>query len=168
VNTTPNIDQLLEGVLISLGTDVLPYVSNPKAAATVQMMQSILQGVRQVLPVVDQRLAEEHNAMLHVIAEITALLGGCDEVAAERIRERAAMIGAEPELPIPLPREVVADAHRAVGNALTATMIDLDELQRAGVAAADDGLAVLRAHVGPRVVRDTHTILVGNALLGRG
>ena len=47
-------------------------------------------------------------------------------------------------------------------------MIDLDELQRAGDTDADAGLDIVREHMGPRIMRDVQTILVGNALLGRG
>ena len=59
-------------------------------------------------------------------------------------------------------------AHRELGLALQATMIDLDELQRAGVTDVYAGLDIVREHMGPRIMRDVETILVGNALLGRG
>ena len=59
-------------------------------------------------------------------------------------------------------------AHRALGLALQDDMIDLDELQRAGDTDADVALDVIRAHLGPRLVRDVQTFLVGDALVGRG
>ena len=37
-----------------------------------------------------------------------------------------------------------------------------------GNADADAGLEIVRAHMGPRLVRDVQTFLVGDALLGRG
>ncbi len=73
------------------------------------------------------------------------------------------------EVPIPLDRSAVMAAHRDLGEALQATMIDIDELQRAGGGAdADAALELIRGHYGPRLVRDVQTFLVGDALLGRG
>jgi hypothetical protein len=168
MNTSPSIDQMLEGVLISLSTDILPNVVNPKAAATAQMMQSIIQGVRQLLPVYDRYLAEEHNQMMEVLRGVAGVVDGSSGDAADRIRERASTLGQGDEIPIPLDRETVMAAHRELGFALQATMIDLDELQRAGHTGADAGLELIRGHLGPRIARDTQTFLVGDALLGRG
>jgi hypothetical protein len=101
---------MLEGVLISISTDILPNVVNPKAAASAQMMQSIIQGIRQMLPVYDQYLAEEHNQMMEVLRDVASAIGESSGAAADRIRE----------------------------------------------------------HMGPRIMRDVQTFLVGDALLGRG
>jgi hypothetical protein len=168
VNTSPSIDQMLEGVLISISTDIIPNLVNPKAHASAQMMQSLIQGVRQILPVYDQYLAEEHNQMMEVLRDVAERLDGTSGEAAERIRERANTLGQGEEIPIPLDRDAVMAAHRELGFALQATMIDLDELQRAGNADADAGLDLVREHMGPRIMRDVQTVLVGNALLGRG
>lgn len=169
MNTSPSIDQMLEGVLISISTDILPNVVNPKAAATAQMMQSVIQGIRQLLPVYDQYLAEEHNQMMALLREVAERLGDTSGDAADRIRQRASTIGARDEVPIPLDRSAVMAAHRDLGEALQATMIDIDELQRAGGGAdADAALELIRGHYGPRLVRDVQTFLVGDALLGRG
>jgi hypothetical protein len=168
MNTSPSIDQMLEGVLISLSTDILPNVVNPKAAATAQMMQSVIQGIRQLLPVYDQYIAEEHNQMMEVLRDVAAAIASSEGPAADRIRERAATLGAGDEIPIPPDRAEVMAAHRELGFALQATMVDLDELQRVGDADADAGLDIVRGHMGPRVMRDVQTFLVGNALLGRG
>ena len=62
----------------------------------------------------------------------------------------------------------VMAAHRELGFALQAMMIDLDELQRGGDADAETGLGIVREHMGPRIMRDVQTFLVGDALLGRG
>ncbi len=131
MNTSPSIDQLLEGVIVSISTDIVPNLVNPKAHATAKMMQSILQGVRQLLPVYDQGLAEEHNQMLRVLRDVAAIIGDSPGPAADRIRERASTIGAGAELPVPLDRDVVMGAHRRLGVAVQDDMIDLDELQRA-------------------------------------
>ena len=40
----PSVDQILEGVMMSLEDDIAPAVTNPKASATIQMIQSLLQG----------------------------------------------------------------------------------------------------------------------------
>ena len=168
MNTSPSIDQMLEGVLISITSDIIPNLVNPKAHASAQMMQSIIQGIRQLLPVYDQYVAEEHNQMMEVLRNVAGAIDGSSAEAADRIRERATTLGAGDEVPVPLDREVVMAAHRKLGLALQATMIDLDELQRAGNADADAGLEIVRAHMGPRLVRDVQTFLVGDALLGRG
>ena len=159
---------MLEGVLISITSDIIPNLVNPKAHASAQMMQSIIQGIRQLLPVYDQYVAEEHNQMMEVLRNVAGAIDGSSAEAADRIRERATTLGAGDEVPVPLDREVVMAAHRKLGLALQATMIDLDELQRAGNADADAGLEIVRAHMGPRLVRDVQTFLVGDALLGRG
>jgi len=159
---------MLEGVLISINSDIVPNLVNPKAHASAQMMQSIIQGIRQLLPVYDQYLAEEHNEMMEVLRRVADTIDGSTGSATDRIRERANTLGAGDEVPIPLEREVVMAAHRELGFSLQATMIDLDELQREGNADADAALDVVRGHLGPRLVRDVQTFLVGDALLGRG
>ena len=159
---------MLEGVLISISCDIIPNLVNPKAHASAQMMQSIIQGIRQLLPVYDQYVAEEHNQMMEVLRNVAGAIDGSSGDAADRIREQATTLGAGDEVPIPLDREVVMATHRELGLALQATMIDLDELQRAGDADADAGLEIVRGHMGPRLVRDVQTFLVGDALLGRG
>ena len=168
MNTSPSIDQLLEGVLISISTDIIPNLLNPKAHASAQMMQSVIQGVRQLLPVYDQYIAEEHNQMMQVLRDVATQIGETSGPAADRIRERASTLGARDELPIPLAREQMMAAHRELGFALRDTMIDIDELQRAGIADADAGLQTLREHIGPRTMRDVQTFLVGEGMVGRG
>jgi hypothetical protein len=168
MNTSPSIDQMLEGVLISISTDIIPNLVNPKAHASAQMMQSLIQGVRQLLPVYDQYLAEEHNQMMQVLRDVAGAIEASSGSAADRIRERATTLGAGDDLPIPLERDAVMSAHRELGFALQATMMDLDELQRAGDNEAGEGLDIVREHMGPRIMRDVQSILVGNALLGRG
>ncbi len=170
MNTSPSIDQMLEGVLISISTDILPNVVNPKAAASAQMIQSVIQGIRQMLPVYDQYLAEEHNQMMAVLRDVAEAIDASSGAAADRIRERAATLGQGDEIPIPIPigRDVLMAAHRELGFALQESMFDLDELQRAGDTGADAGLELIRSHFGPRIMRDVQTFLVGDALLGRG
>ena len=168
MNTSPSIDKLLEGVLISLSTDIIPNVVNPKAHASAQMMQSVIQGIRQLLPVYDQYLAEEHNQMMAVLRDVAARIDGASGDAADRIRERASTLGAGDEFPIPIDQETVMAAHRELGFAVQDSMVDLDELQRAGNADADAALEIIRGHLGPRIMRDVQTFLVGDALLGRG
>ncbi len=120
---------MLEGVLISISTDIIPNLVNPKAHASAQMMQSIIQGIRQLLPVYDQYLAEEHNQMMELLRDVAAQLDATPGDAADRIRDRAATLGTGDQLPIPLGRDTVMAAHRELGVAVQDTMIDLDELQ---------------------------------------
>ena len=66
------------------------------------------------------------------------------------------------------PHGRLADPRGTLGDAMQQTMIDLDELQRDGNTHADAGLELIREHMGPRIMRDVQTFLVGDALLGRG
>ena len=168
MNTSPSIDDMLAGVIMGIDDDLLPALSNPKAQATAVMMQSILQGVRQLLPVHDAHLVDEHNAMTTVLRDAASSLGDVTGPAADRVRERASTLGQLDDLPPVLDRDAVSQTHRELGHALEATMVDLDELQRAGETAADDALQVVRVHLAPRFLRDVGTFSVGEGFVGRG
>jgi hypothetical protein len=168
MNSNPSIDEVLAGVISGLSTDILPALTNPKAQATAVMMQSLLQGIRQILPVQDANLVDEHNAMTAVLRDVAATLGDVTGPAADRIRDRAATLGQTADLPAPMDRPAVADAHRQLGHAIEDTVVDLDELQRAGQASADAALHMVRGHFGPRFVRDVMTATVGEGFVGRG
>jgi len=168
MNTSPSIDQILRGVLIAFDDEIIPALTNPKAHATAQMMQSLLQSVRQMLPVLDEQLVDEHNDMIRVLADTATALGDVSGDEADRIRDRAATLGRWDDLPAPPDRDAIVAAHTELGRAIEATFYDLDELQRAGVASADDALQVVRAHLGPRYVRDAQTLIVGEGFVGRG
>ena len=49
MNTTPTIDDILEGLIVALQNEIIPHLANPKSMATAMMMQSLVQQVRQVL-----------------------------------------------------------------------------------------------------------------------
>lgn len=168
MNTSPSIDDLLAGVIIAIETDIVPELQTMKGHATAQMMQSLLQGVRQLLPVYDAYVTDEHNDMTRVLCAAATALDGIDAAAADRVRDRAATLGQWPDRPAPPDRAELVDAHRALSQALTDTLRDLDDLQRADVAAADVALDVVRAHLGPRYVRDTLTFCIDGGMLGRG
>lgn len=168
MNSSPTVDQILEGVLHAIDDEIIPSLNNPKAHATAQMMQSLIQGVRQMLPVLDEQLVDEHNDMIRTLADTATALGDVSGAEADRIRERAATLGEWDVLPAPPDRDAIVAAHTELGRAIEATFFDLDELQRAGVASADEALQVVRAHLGPRYVRDAETIVVGEGFVGRG
>lgn len=170
MNTLPGPDGLLEGVIIGLEQEVLPHVGSEKAAATVAMMQSILQGVRQMLPVYDAYLVDEHNAMTATLRAAAAALDGVEGAEADRIRGRAATLGRLPDLPAPVDRAALIDAHTELGRALEACVLDLDVLQRnpATVAAGDASLREIRAHLAPRIARDAAVVSVAAGMIGRG
>lgn len=165
--TSPSIDQILEGVLIALDEEIAPAIGNPKALATIQMIQSMLQGVRQTLPVMDAQLVDEHNDMIRTLRDTAAALGDAAGPAADRVRERGATLGARDSLPEPLDRDALVAAHLELGEALEATFFDLDELQRAGVGSADEAVQVVRGHLAPRFIRDVATFCVGEGFVGR-
>lgn len=170
MNTQPGPDGLLEGVIIGLEQEVLPFVSSEKAYATVAMMQSILQAVRQMLPVYDSYLVDEHNSMTATLRNAAAALDGVVGPEADRIRERAATLGQLPDLPAPADREALIDAHTRLGRALEASILDLDTIQRQPdtAEAGDRSLMAIRAHLAPRVARDTAVISVSAGMIGRG
>jgi hypothetical protein len=171
MNASPGPDGLLEGVIIGLQEEVLPYVSNPRAQATVQMMQSILQGLRQLLPVYERYLIDEHNAMTATLRSAAAELGDTPGPEADRIRHRAATLGQIADLPEPTDRGALIDTHLELGRALEASIADLDVIQRAGgdaAAAGDRSLSVIRGHLAPRIARDIEVFTASAGMIGRG
>lgn len=168
MNTQPSIDDLLAGIIIAISDEIIPNLANAKAYATASMMQSVLQEIRQLVPVYETYLVDEHNDMTRVLRETAAVLGSPTGAEATRIHERAATLGQRADLPTPLDPAVLASAHRELGTALVDTIVDLDVLQRAGQASADAALDIVRAHLGPRYVRDAQTIVAGSGMLGRG
>jgi hypothetical protein len=168
MNTVPTVDQLLEGFIVSLQQEIIPFLGNPKAVATAMMMQSLLQEVRQVLPVFDGLIASEHNQMTATLREAAALLGSVTGPEADRIRDRAATLGALADVPAPADQTPVREAHQKLGFALQDTIIDLDVLQRAGHAEADAALTRVREYLMPAIVNHVGTITVGGGMVGRG
>ena len=168
MNTSPSIDDILEGIIQVIDAEIVPSLNNEKANATTAMVQALLQGVRQLLPVYDTYLVDEHNDMTRTLRDVAGELREAGGPAADRIRERAATLGAWADLPAPLDRGEVMAAHRELGRALEATMIDLDELQRAGDDRADAALQIVCGHLAPRYARDVATSLVGEGFVGRG
>jgi hypothetical protein len=166
--TTPSMEDLLVGLVTAISDEILPFLTTPKAQATATMMQSIILEIRQLLPVYDGYLAEEHNGMTQALRDAAAALEDVGGEAADRIRARAATLGELPDLPPPPDRAAVMAAHRELSTALVATVADLDELQRAGKARADAALEIVRAHLAPRLVRDAETMTVGSGFVGRG
>ena len=166
--TTPSPDFLLEGVIVSLSNDVMPNLTNAKAQATVGMAQAVLQQVRQTLPHYMEFLADEHNGMTKALRDVAAALSSSSGPAAESLRARSADLGGRADIPAPIAPDIIMDAHRALSLAVVATMKDLDTLQRAGNADADAALQIIRAHLGPRYVRDVQTLVVGAGMIGRG
>jgi hypothetical protein len=166
--TSPTIDDLLEGVIIALEADVMPALDQPKAQASVQMIQSMVQGIRQLLPVYDSSLVLEHNDMNAALRDAAQKLDGVEGPEADRVRERAATIGSEPDMAPPADAEAVRAAHRQRSEAVRDCMYDLDVLQRAGIAAADESLTVLRAMLTPHYLNYMATFPMQGGLLGRG
>lgn len=166
--TSPSIDDLLDGLICALQDDIVPNVTNAKAYATALMMQSVIQQIRQVLPVQAGYLVDEHNAMIKVLRDTADALDGAGGAEADRVRERAIELGSRADLPTPLAPDLIAASHRELTSAIVANMTDLDVLQRAGDARADEALRVMRAHLGPRYIRDVQTVIVGAGMIGRG
>ncbi len=168
MNTTPSIDDLLLGLIIAISDEIVPNLANAKAYATASMMQSVLQEIRQMVPVLDTYLVDEHNGMIRTLRNAALALGDAAGDEADRIRERADTLGQRDYLPAPPDHDAIASAHRELGEALVANVRDLDVLQRAGDTRADTSLDEIRAHLLPRYVRDVATVTVGAGMVGRG
>lgn len=166
--TNPTLDDLLEGLIVSLENEIMPHVSSPKAHVMCQMVQSLIQEVRQSLPVYDTYIAQEHNEMTQVLRDVAAALGDTSGPEADRIRARAASLGALANVPMPADQEPIRAAHRELSYALQDCMTDLDVLQRAGNTRADTALQSIRAHILPRIVRDVETLTIAGGMAGRG
>lgn len=171
MNTAPSPDDLIEGAILGIANELMPFLENPKAVAIAQMVQSVLQSARQQLAVYDAALVAEHNDMTRTLRAAAEALTGVDHPSADRVRERAATLGATPDLPAPLDRPTVMAAHRTLGFALQDCLGDLDAIQRAGgddAARADAALLAIRGHLGPRYVGDMQAAMVGAGFIGRG
>lgn len=168
MNTNPSVDTILEGFQFALQEEIIPFLANPKAMATAAMMQSLIQELRQLLPVYDTYVAEEHNAMIDVFRRCAAELDGVTGDEADRIRERASRWGTLSAVPLPQPQDPIRQAHRSMSLELQETIADLDSLQRAGETKADSALNVVRSHLVPRVVRDVATVSLEGGFVGRG
>jgi hypothetical protein len=166
--TNPTLDDLLEGLIVSLQNEIMPHVSSPKAHVMCQMVQSLIQEVRQALPVYDIYIAEEHNGMIQVLRDVAAALGDSTGPEADRIRARASTLGALADVPMPADQKPIRAAHRELGYALQDCITDLDVLQRAGNTRADTALQSIRAHIMPRIVRDVETLTIAGGMAGRG
>jgi predicted signal transduction protein with EAL and GGDEF domain len=157
MNTTPSIDDLLEGLIVGLQNEIIPHLSNAKSVATAMMMQSLIQQVRQVLPMLDASVAHEHNEMTRTLREVASLLG-----------ERAASLGSRADVAIPADQTPVRAAHAQLGYGLQDTISDLDVLQRAGHATADAALHRVREFLMPTIMQNIAAISIGGGMIGRG
>lgn len=168
MNTSPSIDDILEGLIVALQNEIVPHLSNAKSVATAMMMQSLIQQVRQVLPMLDASIAAEHNEMTRTLREVAGLLNGIEGPEADRIRERAASLGAFPDVPIPVDPAPARAAHAQLGYGLQDTIADLDVLQRAGHSAADVALQRVREFLMPTIMQNIAAISIGGGMIGRG
>jgi hypothetical protein len=168
MNTTPSIDDLLEGLIVALQNEIIPHLSNAKSVATAMMMQSLIQQVRQVLPMLDASIAHEHNEMTRTLREVAALLGDVPGPEADRIRARAASLGSLANVAVPADQTPVREAHAQLGYGLQDTISDLDVLQRGGHASADVALNRVREFLMPTIMQNIAAISIGGGMIGRG
>lgn len=72
------------------------------------------------------------------------------------------------DVPVPVDQGPVRAAHQKLGYALQDTISDLDVLQRAGEAKADEALTRLRMFLMPTIINHVTAISVGGGMVGRG
>jgi hypothetical protein len=167
----PSLDEMLEAVIVGIQNELMPFLSNEKAVATAAMLTSIVQGVRQAMPVRTSTQIAEHNAMIGVLRQVAELIDGVPGDEAVSIRRRAATLGNTPPLP-PAPNAAAIDhAHQQLTRAIEQSLPDLDVIQRAGgkhAEQADAALQAIRAHLAPRYLNLMLTMQAGQGFVGRG
>ena len=166
--TKPSPADMIDGVIASLNRDIMPELTSQKAVVAVIMMQTLLEGVKQRIPVELQLMATEHNQMVALCRQMAATIGDSAGPAADRMRKRAATLGARAELPpVPAYEELMA-TYREFSEGLIETLDDLDTLIQAGNARAEAALQELRTYLGTRSVSELTTYMVGAGMAGRG
>jgi hypothetical protein len=164
----PTIGDLIEGVIISLNRDVMPYVQGEKAPVAVQVIQGVLVNVAQRAAMEIPVVLAEHNEMTAVFRDMAAILGDTPGPEAERIRERAATLGERADLPLIPSLDELFATYGVLSRALVDSIDDLDILIREGSDAAGEALLRLREHTGPRVAREFAANVAGAGMVGRG
>ena len=164
----PTSSDLIEGVIMSLQNDILPDVGSERGQVLVVMMQGVLQNVRQRIEVEQQYMAEEHNQVVALFRKVAQTLGETPGADADRIRQRAATLGARPSMPELPAFADLNSAYRDVSEGLVETVRDLDALIRSGNPAAELALTAVRAYLGERSVREFAVTVVGAGMVGRG
>jgi hypothetical protein len=166
--TKPSPADMIDGVIASLNRDIIPELTSQKAVVAVIMMQALLEGVKQRIPVEVQLMAAEYNQMGALYRQMGSTIGDSADPAAERIRQRATTLGARAEMPaVPAYDDLLA-TYREFSEGLIATIDDLDALIVAGNARAEATLQELRGYLGNRTVSEFTTYLVGAGMAGRG
>ncbi len=166
--TRPGVGDLIDGVIASLMRDVMPELTSQKAVVALVMAQSLLEGVKQRVPIEQQLMASEHNQMTALYREMAATLASAPGEAAERVRQRSAELGARADLPVMPAYDDLAAAYRELSQGLVDTLEDLDRLIRDGSQEAETALTQMRTYLGPRTIAEFTTYFVGAGMAGRG
>lgn len=165
--THPSSDELLEGCIISLQNDILPYLANEHAQVCAVMMQALLQCARQRIPVEQQIMAAEHNQLISLFRDL-APLANAESESGKRLRERAQSCGSREELAVPPAFDDVVSRYRDLSQAVVETLDDLDTLISEGDQSAQEALLRVRTYLGQRTATDFATLVVGAGMAGRG
>lgn len=166
--TSPSVAEIIDGVIVALNKDVMPQLQSQKAVVSLVMAQALLEQVKQRVPLEQQIMAAEHNQMTALYRQMAQTLSGAQGTAAERIRARAAELGAREDLPALPAFDDLARAYRELSAGLVATLEDLDALIQAGEPGGEEALTQMRGYIGPRTIADFTTYIVGAGMAGRG
>jgi hypothetical protein len=166
--TKPSVGDLIDGVIASLMNDVMPELTSQKAVVALVMTQSLLEGIKQRVPIEQQLMASEHNQMTALYRQMARTVDSVPGAAAERVRQRAASLGALADLPTIPNFDGLGTAYRALSQGLVETLEDLDALIRGGSSEAEDALQEMRTYLGPRTIAEFTTYFVGAGMAGRG
>ena len=166
--TSPSIAEVIDGVIASLNRDVIPELQSQKAVVAVIMMQTLLEGVKQRVPIEQQTMAAEHNQMTALFRQMAETIGDAPGPEAARIRQRASTFGSYADLPQLPAFDALTGAYRDLSQGLVETLEDIDHLIRNGNDDAETALQQMRAYLGPRTIADFTTYVVGAGMAGRG
>ena len=166
--TTPSVADIVDGVIASLMRDVMPELTSQKAVVALVMAQSLLEGIKQRVPIEQQLMASEHNQMTALYRQMARTVDSVRGEAADRIRQRAASLGALADLPVVPNFDDLSTAYRALSQGLVETLEELDALIRSGSAEAEAALQEMRTYLGPRTIAEFTTYFVGAGMAGRG
>jgi hypothetical protein len=164
-----NAVQMLTSVVATLRNIVLPAVESVEARTKGEMCLAILEWLRHLVPIEQQRAAEQAHAMAALFTTL-AEKATDDRPQAARLRERAQKARSEVGFAVPATYETIVRAHRILSEALVPTLEDLHELDRQGHPLGAPGLALVRRHLVARTNEDLEAYLgvpSAQAMVGR-
>ena len=133
---------MIDGVIASLMRDVMPELTSQKAVVALVMAQSLLESVKQRVPIEQQLMASEHNQMTALYRQMARTVDSVSGAAAEPIAARTRRNPRRHSLTYPcIPNfDDLAPPTGTLSQGLVETLEDLDALIRDGSNEAEEAL----------------------------